>query len=90
MKRIKIMAMIATAIAAAACGSTKEQTPAESLLGDLGKYIENGKIMFGHQDSYLYGHSWKVDADQTVFDRSDIHYVTGKYSALYGMDPGGI
>ena len=69
MKRIKIMAIIATAIAAAACGSTKEQTPAESLLADLGKYIEDGKIMFGHQDSYLYGHSWKVDADQTVFDR---------------------
>ena len=90
MKRIKIMAIIATAIAAAACGSTKEQTPAESLLADLGKYIEDGKIMFGHQDSYLYGHSWKVDADQTVFDRSDIHYVTGKYPALYGMDLGGI
>ena len=82
--------MIATAIAAAACGSTKEQTPAESLLGDLGKYIENGKIMFGHQDSFLYAHSWKVDADQTTFDRSDIHYVTGKYPALYGMDLGGI
>lgn len=90
MKRFKVMAMIATVIAAAACGSKQEQTPAESLLGCLGDYIEKGEIMFGHQDTYLYGHSWKVAADATEFGRSDIHDVTGKYPALYGMDLGGI
>jgi mannan endo-1,4-beta-mannosidase len=86
----KVMAMIATVIASAACGKTKEQTPAEALLGKLGEFIENGQIMFGHQDTYLYGHSWKVEADATEFDRTDIHDVTGQYPALYGMDLGGI
>ena len=68
------MAMIATVIAAAACGKTVEQTPAEALLGRLSEYIENGQIMFGHQDTYLYGHSWKVEADATEFGkRSEEH-----------------
>ena len=90
MKTLKIMTAVAAALALASCGKQQEKTPAESLIERLSGQIENGKIMFGHQDSYLYGHSWKVDADQTVFDRSDIHDVTGKYPALYGMDLGGI
>ena len=84
------MATIAAAIAFTACGKKQEQTPAETLLERLSSYIEQGKIMFGHQDSYLYGHSWKVEADATEFNRSDIHDVTGNYPALYGMDLGGI
>ena len=88
--RHKLMAMIATVIAASACTENKIQTPAESLLERLENQREQGKIMFGHQDSYLYGHSWKVEADATEFDRSDLHDVTGKYPALYGMDLGGI
>ena len=90
MKRLKIMTMIAAAIALTACGNKQEQTPAETLIERLGNYIEQGKIMFGHQDSYLYGHSWKVEENATEFNRSDIYDVTGKYPALYGMDLGGI
>ena len=84
------MTAVAAALALASCGKQQEKTPAESLIERLSGQIENGKIMFGHQDSYLYGHSWKVEENQTVFDRSDIHDVTGKYPALYGMDLGGI
>ena len=90
MKTLKIMTAVAAALALASCGKQQEKTPAESLIERLSGQIENGEIMFGHQDSYLYGHSWKVEENQTVFDRSDIHDVTGKYPALYGMDLGGI
>lgn len=90
MKTLKIMTAVAAALAVASCGKQQEKTPAEALIERLGSQIEQGKIMFGHQDSYLYGHSWKVEEDATVFDRSDIHDVTGHYPALYGMDLGGI
>ena len=63
---------------------------AEALMTRLGGNIAKGKIMFGHQDTYLYGHSWKIEADATVFDRSDIHDVAGRHPALYGLDLGGI
>mgnify|MGYP003498671109 FL=1 len=91
MIKLKTMAMIAAAIAVSACGNRQEVlTPAESLTTRLGEQIGQGKIMFGHQDSYLYGHSWKVEENGTEFNRSDIHDVCGKYPALYGMDMGGI
>ena len=90
MKINKTIAIMATALAVTACGDMKEQTPAESLLEQLTANIDNGKIMFGHQDTYLYGHSWKVEADATGFDKTDIHDVTGRYPALYGLDLGGI
>ena len=83
--------MSAIAIALAACGNKQETpSPAETLKACLTDYVNQGKIMFGHQDSYLYGHSWKVEENATIFDRSDIHDVSGQYPALYGMDLGGI
>ncbi|MBR5567188.1 MAG: beta-mannosidase [Bacteroidales bacterium] len=90
MKILKTMAMIATAVAATACGKAQEKTPAEALLERLGNHIEQGEIMFGHQDTYLYGHSWKVEENETAYDRSDVQEVTGQFPALYGMDLGGI
>ncbi len=91
MKNMKLITMCATALAFSACASQpKAETPAEALLARLSEQISEKKIMFGHQDTYLYGHSWKVEADQTEFNRSDIHDVTGQYPALYGMDLGGI
>ena len=90
MKRLKTMAMIATAVAATACGKAQEKTPAEALLERLGNHIEQGDIMFGHQDTYLYGHYWKVEENEVAYDRSDVQEVTGQFPALYGMDLGGI
>ena len=57
------------------------KTPAEALLSRLSKQIEDGKIMFGHQDSFLYGHSWKIASDATDFNRTDIEDVAGVYPA---------
>ena len=82
--------MIATAVAATACGKAQEKTPAEALLERLGNHIEQGEIMFGHQDTYLYGHYWKVEENEVAYDRSDVQEVTGQFPALYGMDLGGI
>ena len=90
MKTLKSFAMIATAIAISACGKQQNLTPAETLTLRLICQIEQGKIMFGHQDSYLYGHTWKVAENATEFNRSDIYDVAGKHPALYGMDLGGI
>jgi mannan endo-1,4-beta-mannosidase len=91
MKNMKLITMCATALAFSACASQpKAETPAEALLARLSEQISEKKIMFGHQDTYLYGHSWKVEADQTEFNRSDVHDVIGQYPALYGMDLGGI
>ena len=91
MKNMKLITMCATALAISACASQpKAETPAEALLARLSEQISENRIMFGHQDTYLYGHSWKVEADQTEFNRSDVHDVIGQYPALYGMDLGGI
>ena len=91
MRKNKIMTMIAAAVAVSACGNQQEVLkPAESLKICLSEYVDQGKIMFGHQDSYLYGHSWKVEEDASEFNRSDIHDVSGRFPALYGMDLGGI
>jgi mannan endo-1,4-beta-mannosidase len=89
---MKLITGVAAAVAITSCGSSQEsvKTPADALLERLAGQIEEGKIMFGHQDTYLYGHSWKVAADASVFDRSDIHDVAGVYPALSGMDLGGI
>ena len=92
MKILKTLIMLAACGAIASCGnpSVTDQTPADALLSRLWEQIEDGKIMFGHQDSFLYGHSWKAAADAVVFDKTDIKDVTGAYPALYGMDLGGI
>ncbi|MBE6238269.1 MAG: beta-mannosidase [Bacteroidales bacterium] len=90
MKTLKLMTMIATAIAFTSCGEQQGQTPAESLIERLNYHVSQGQILFGHQDSYLYGHSWKVEKDVSEFCRSDIHDVCGRYPAIYGMDLGGI
>lgn len=65
-------------------------TPAEALINRLKADVEAGKIMYGHQDDLMYGHSWKLEDAASEFVKSDIHGVCGKYPAVYGMDLGGI
>ena len=65
-------------------------TPAEVLINRLKADVEAGKIMYGHQDDLMYGHSWKLEDAASEFVKSDIHGVCGKYPAVYGMDLGGI
>lgn len=60
-----------------------EQT--RNLLDNLGRLSKEGKTMFGHQCSTLYGMGWYGDAG-----RSDVKDVCGDYPAVVGWDLGEI
>ena len=68
----------------AACSHSQENT----LLAQLQQAAQSGKFYYGHQDTYMYGHTWHVSADDTTFERSDVHDVCGQYPALLGYDLG--
>ena len=89
---MKSLAIIAAALAIISCAGHQEsaQTPADSLMDRLAGLVEEGKIMYGHQDDLMYGHSWKLEDDASEFVQSDVYAVCGKYPAVYGMDLGGI
>lgn len=80
--------MAAAVLALVSCAT--RQTPAEALLDRLEALVEDGKIMYGHQDDLLYGNSWKLAQDATQFNRSDVYSVCGQYPAVFGTDLGGI
>lgn len=86
------MTIIAVATAIISCSGSQEsaQTPADVLMDRLAALVEDGKIMYGHQDDLMYGHVWKLEDDASEFVQSDVHAVCGKYPAVYGMDLGGI
>lgn len=88
---LKAILMVASATLIASCSSKEvPQTPAEALIDRLESLVDQGSIMFGHQDTYLYGHSWKIASDAQTYDRTDIKDVAGAYPAFSGMDLGGI
>ncbi len=86
----KYIALFAAAVALASCAAQPEQTPAEKLMAQINAAVEQGKILFGHQDDYMYGHSWKVAADEKEYKKSDVYDIVNAYPAVYGMDLGGI
>ena len=90
MLKLRYIAAVAAVVCLASCSSPKELTPAENLKRQITSYVEQGQIMFGHQDDYMYGHSWKLEPDAAEYNRSDVHATCGKYPAVYGMDLGGI
>lgn len=90
---MKPTAILTTAmILAASCthqeGRFDENTSA--LMARLQDNIDKGVMMYGHQDDLMYGHTWRVDQDESEFLRSDVMEVCGKYPAVYGLDLGGI
>jgi mannan endo-1,4-beta-mannosidase len=96
---MKSIVLSAIAMAIISCASPKgsnaspkesDQTPADTLRDRLAALVEEGKIMFGHQDDYMYGHSWRLVADATEYVQSDVFASCGQYPAVYGMDLGGI
>ena len=90
---LKPITLIAAAIAAISCCGSKEsekQTPADALLGRLTALVDEGTIMFGHQDDLMYGHSWKLADDAVEYVQSDVYATCGQYPAVYGLDLGGI
>ena len=55
------------------------------------RQIEEGKILYGHQDDLVYGHSWMVtDIENDPLNRSDVRDVAGCFPAVVGFDLGGI
>lgn len=83
--------MLAAAVSISSCGtSASHETPAEDLLSKLAETVAEGRIMYGHQDDLMYGHSWRSGAEETAFNRSDVKEVCGSYPAVYGLDLGGI
>ena len=90
---LKPILSLALAAFMAACAGPRDnspETPAEALVGQLQGLVGDGKIMYGHQDDLMYGHSWKLEDDASEFVQSDVYAVCGKYPAVYGMDLGGI
>lgn len=87
---LKPLTLIAASMAIVSCGQNESGTPAEALLGRLSGLVNEGKIMYGHQDALMYGHSWKLADDATEYVQSDVYATCGHYPAVYGMDLGGI
>lgn len=87
----KIIILLMCSVYFSSCVITGQITSSkEKLKSLLEAQAEKGKILFGHQDAYLYGHSWKLEDKARSYEKSDIKDVCGVYPAVYGMDLGGI
>lgn len=86
----KLITMLAAAAVLSCAGHQEPQTPADALLDRLSGLVEDGKIMFGHQDDLMYGHSWRLADDAAEYTLSDVFATCGQYPAVYGLDLGGI
>ena len=89
----KTIYLAAIAIIAASCSGGEQghyDGSASALMERMQQSVEKGIIMYGHQDDLMYGHSWKLEADDSTYLRSDVKEVSGMYPAVYGLDLGGI
>ncbi|MGM0376696.1 MAG: glycoside hydrolase family 26 protein [Bacteroidota bacterium] len=85
MKKLLIIAAIASIMFACAGGETGKSTqPSQKLFEQL-KAIENNGVLFGHQDDLAYGVTWEYEEG-----RSDTYETAGDYPALFGWELGGI
>ena len=81
MKKLSILAVL---LAAVCCTQ-----PADQITTVLNKAVAEGKVLYGHQDDLMYGHTWNVtEEDDHELDRSDIKFVTGDYPAILGLELG--
>ena len=56
--KLKPITIFAAALTLMSCGRQEQlPTPADNLISRLESLVDEGKIMFGHQDDYMYGHS---------------------------------
>ena len=84
----KIMAVLLGALLGGCARPAAEPTPAEMLAARLSRCVEQGKVLFGHQDDLFYGKNWnRRDCGD---ERSDIRAVAGDYPAVLGVELGGI
>ncbi len=75
-------------LTAISCCETGQLARRNELLGKMRKIVNEGKTMYGHHDTYLYGHDgWKMGIKDSGFD-SDIYQVCGKFPAVFSSDLG--
>lgn len=80
MKKIMILA----ALLATACAQ-----PTDEITTVLKKAVAEGKVLYGHQDDLMYGHTWNANEDgDHSLERSDVKFVTGDYPAILGLELG--
>lgn len=89
MKKLAFIIGLATLLTSCSCDSRFDKG-ATKLLKQFDNYAKEGKILYGHQDDLMYGHSWRIDATEKDFESSDVKAVCGKYPAVLGLDLGGI
>lgn len=89
--QLKHITAIIIALTLVSCISQEPpRTPADALTDRLESLVGEGRIMYGHQDDLMYGHSWKLAEDATEYVQSDVFSTCGHYPAVYGTDLGGI
>ena len=87
------MAAIFAGVAALSCAPSEKQIDnhAGELASRLEKAAASGKIMYGHEDALLYGHTWSPEGlTKSNFNRSDVKDVCGDHPAVLGLDLGGL
>ena len=81
----------AAAIVAMLASCAPKTSPSDELSSRLKSAARSGRIMYGHQDDLMYGHTWNTaDEAQSLFDKSDVQMVCDQYPAILGLDLGGI
>lgn len=84
----KIMTVLLCAALGGCVRPAAEPTPADRLKTHLSRCVEQGKVLFGHQDDLFYGKNWhRWDGG---VEHSDIRAVAGDYPAVLGVELGGI
>lgn len=81
MKKICVLAAL---LSIAACTQ-----PTDKVISTLEKAVAEGKVLYGHQDDLMYGHTWNANEDgDHSLERSDVKAVTGDYPAILGLELG--
>ena len=83
---MKKTALLALAILVMSACCTK---PTDKVIATLQKAVAEGKVLYGHQDDLLYGHTWNATQENDhALERSDVKFVTGDYPAILGLELG--
>ena len=72
---MKPTAILTSAILLAAsctCDEGRFDQHASALMDRLQSTIDSGALTYGHQDDLMYGHTWRIEENETEFLRSDV------------------
>jgi mannan endo-1,4-beta-mannosidase len=66
--------------------SPKHNLQARKQIKMLIHVVEDGRLMFVHEDDLTQGHAFRPTKDVDVFEACDLKNVCGDYPAVYGTD----